>query len=134
MSTMQRIIVIMCFLAICLSISGCQPAWPSGAGYVTPPTRRPSKPYEIQTGSTNWEIYGVAGGSYDGHGEIEYKMGNSMAFAIGAVITNHSKSQTNLKMEDYNGDKCMIPYGMTVKIDEYGQYIPVRYNPDLPPP
>jgi hypothetical protein len=133
----KRLVNSTCILIVSLLISGCglgQPDWPSGTGYVTPATHRPSSPHEIQTDSV-WEIYTCLGkGFCTGNGPIEYKDGKSMAFAPGATITNRTKSQTELTLEDYNGDECIIPYGMTVKIDKYGQYVPVEYNPELSPP
>jgi hypothetical protein len=137
MNTYQRHMAIR-ILVLGLFISGCgagQPAWPSGTGYITPAARKPSAPYKIQTDKTNWEIYGGNSGSgYSGNGDVEYKDSKSLAFAVGAIITNRTTAHTSLTLKDFNGDKCVIPYGMTVRIDKYGQYVPVKYNPDLPPP
>ncbi len=132
-----------CLLVISLLISGCglgQSAWPSGTGYATPAAQRPASPYQILTQETDWEIYGGLNDEYIGNGQVEYgfdknRNGKYTSFAVapGAVVTNRTKSQTALTLTDYNGDECIIPYGMTVRIDEYGQYVPVKYDPKLSP-
>jgi hypothetical protein len=55
----------------------------------------------------------------------------------GAYITNASKNRSSITMSDFNGDECVIPYGMTVRVDEFGQFVPTkarqRRHADQPP-
>ena len=129
-------VIIFTALIVLIGVSCKGVDWPSGTGYVTPATNRPLSPYQIQTNSTNWEILGInENGDFIWQGIFEVYGNKSSRWAPGAVITNHNIGSRGvaLTLIDCNGDKCIIPYGMTVRINEYGQYVPVRYDPELPP-
>ena len=49
-------------------------------------------------------------------------------------MTNHTASEDALSLQDHNGDTCIVPYGLTVWVDEYGQFVPIQYDPAMPPP
>jgi hypothetical protein len=97
------------------------------------PTPKPSTPLNAYTFS-KWEIWGASSGVFEAHGEIEYYQSEFMGFAPGATITNRTREKIALDVPDYNGDVCRIPYGMTVTVDEYGQFQPYWYYPEMTPP
>jgi hypothetical protein len=69
-----------------------------------------------------------SGGQLITKGNIEFTSeGGAMAPMSrnpGAVLTNATKNKSAITIPDYNGDKCRIPYGMTVRVDEFGQFVP----------
>lgn len=107
--------------------------WPPQSGYITTPAHKPSSTISEYTAFTDWEIWGIIEGNIEANGEIEYYNSKSLAFAFGAKITNRNRLGTPVTIKDYNGDECVIPYGMTVKVDAYGQFQPYWYDPQLAP-
>jgi hypothetical protein len=108
--------------------------WPDGAGYKVPPTHKPSKMLTVFTYSTEWEIRSVVQGHVEAHGQIEYSKSVNLAFAPGAKITNRSRSNSSVAINDYNGDECILIYGLTVQVDSYGEFYPIWIDINLPLP
>lgn len=105
--------------------------WPSGTGYVSPPKNRPSSPHQVQETSTRAEIVEVGRVQLllGENSSVEYRDSRSLLIFPGAQISYLSESPPTLTLEDYNEDECILPYGITVKVDEYGQFIPISYTP-----
>ena len=47
--------------------------------------------------------------------------------AVWIVLCGIGKTIT---AKDYNGDSCVLPHGITVKVNKYGQFVPMAYNPN----
>jgi len=106
--------------------------WPPGSGYVNPPKNVPLSPHEVKkTTSTKAEIIAASNGRFllSEKSSVEYRESKSLFIFPGSKISNLCKSRQTLTLVDYNGDECILPYGLTVKVDEYGQFIPIKYDP-----
>jgi len=107
--------------------------WPRGTGYVRDPGSRPPFPVYASPGSTTTvaTITGATGPKLHVKGSVETVFdGNSFRSLLihpGATLTQGIKSKTKLNIIDFNGDECIVPYGMTVRVGRYGQFVPVRY-------
>ena len=105
--------------------------WPEGAGYLTPPNNRPALPHDVRT-KTKAEIIEVGANGLRLRGRVEYRESRGLIFYPGAEFTYLVESPPTLGLQDCNGDTCTLTYGLTVVIDEYGQFIPIRYEPESP--
>lgn len=107
--------------------------WPSGTGYITKATHRPSVPHAVRKTTTKMEIVAVA---TDGSGrfltsktsEVEIRDSQALLNYPGAQITYLAGG--TFTMPDYNGDEVVLSHGLTVIVDQYGQFVPVGYSPD----
>ncbi|MBN2579052.1 MAG: hypothetical protein JXB10_08685 [Pirellulales bacterium] len=107
-------------------------SWPEGTGYVSKPRKRPATPHDVKKTTTKAEIVGVDGENLrlGKNSNMEYRESESLLVFPGARITYLCKDPAKYTMEDYNGDSCVLPYGITVEVDDYGQFVPVGYHPE----
>jgi len=109
--------------------------WPDGAGYLAPPQMRPAQPHSVEPARTEYAIVGMLdGGMMECAGHVEVRAGEFLQVHPGCTITCLLRTPDTMKMSDYNGDECTLVYGLTVKVDDYGQFVPVRYDPEAKPP
>ena len=114
-----------------------KPRWIDGTGYVNGQERRPALPHRTESSKTRARITDGLGGTWsrtlnmgwDLTGHVELRDGGKFVYP-GAILTHALKTKPRLELGDYNGDRCVVPFGMTVKVDEYGQFAPIRYAPD----
>ena len=114
------------------------PLWPKATGYVSKPQRRPTSPHPKSTHTdskrTNAEVTEVREGQLIIKGKVEMVFDGGVARNMlrnpGAHITNALKNRSQITIPDFNGDDCVIPYGMTVRVDEFGQFVPIKYSPE----
>jgi hypothetical protein len=100
--------------------------WPPGSGYLVPPRNCPRSPHEVKRTSTKARIVGThPNGAARMKGDIEIIHGQFAICFPGAQITHDCASSPTLVLGDYNGDKCTLLYGMTVQVDQYGQFVPL---------
>lgn len=102
--------------------------WPDETGYIKKPSKRPFFPHNVKETTTRLKIIDSYMGKLRMQGKGEIKNGEMIIIFPGAEIKNDSGSK--VKLTDYNGDTCKIPYGMTVKIDKYGQFVPIKFEPN----
>jgi len=120
------------------STSNTQVRWPSGSGYLAEPTHRPSSPHKVKPSKVEAKITDVE--TRNGktialmEGSFEVRDGQMISVFPGSVITNVCQSPSKVDAADYNGDKCVLPYGITVVVDDYGQFVPVKYDPSVQGP
>jgi len=105
--------------------------WPEGTGYITAAKNRPASPHDVKKTTTVAQIeeVSIASGVLVLNGEVEYRESRQLFVFPGARIAYMCKEPDKYEMDDYNGDPCVLPYGITVRVDEYGQFIPIGYNP-----
>jgi hypothetical protein len=103
--------------------------WPEGTGYVEVQIGKPDKPYEVAPASTKCVILGRDGSGFRLAGDVEVRQGKSLFIHPGATITHGFKAEGRLTLLDYNADECVLPFGVTVKVDPLGQFVPMRYDP-----
>jgi hypothetical protein len=104
--------------------------WPSETGYLTKAQNRPSTPYdeksevvaEIKVKEDGRVMFSVGPGQ-----GIPIRNGKSLIVFPGATLSYMSESPSTVKLKDFNGDECVLPSGITVEVDEYGQFIPKKY-------
>jgi hypothetical protein len=84
----------------------------------------------VEKTSTNAQIVAVSGDQFSLGKDslLEIRESRSLLIFPGATITYSCKEPEKLEIKDYNGDKCLLPYGITVRVDEYGQFVPARYK------
>lgn len=129
----RRVLFSAFLIVMVILFAGCGESrieWPSATGYVYPPKSRPSSPHQVQETSTRAEIIDVGEGQFllGENSSVEYRESRPLLIFPGAQISYLSESPPTLTLEDYNGDECILPYGITVKVDEYGQFIPIKYT------
>lgn len=107
-----------------------QSAWPEGSGYLTPPRNRPAELLAVTPTYGEAIIAGVSDGGFQMQGKIEIVNNRMLVFHPGKTITHGCPGEPSLEVTDCNGDKCTLLYGMSVKIDEYGQFRFLKYDPD----
>jgi len=126
LKTAALLIISTIFLIGCSKIE-----WPSETGYLTRAKNRPSTPYddeksevvaEIKVKENGTVMFSVSPGQV-----IPIRNGNSLIVFPGATLSYISESPSTVKLRDYNGDECVLPSGITVEVDEYGQFIPKKY-------
>jgi hypothetical protein len=110
---------------------GCSSAeWPSETGYLTKAKNRPSTPYEeknrivaeIKVEQDGTVMFSVSPGQV-----IKIRNGQTLIVFPGAMLSYMGESPSTVKLKDFNGDECVLPSGITVTVDEYGQFVPVKY-------
>lgn len=101
------------------------PKWPDGAGYVSPAKNRPASPHHVRKCNTDAKIVAVNGGRFLLDGRVEYRESKSLLVFPGARIENLCKTPSPLALNDYNKDECLLPQGIIVTVDDYGQFVPV---------
>jgi hypothetical protein len=112
--------------------------WPSGSGYIQEPLHRPAEPYKIST-TTTATLCKATGDTWELKGRMEYILdantGESKPLVVypGAELIVECKDQPVIEIKDYNGDPCRLPYGTTVKVDTFGQFVPLRFSPPPTP-
>ena len=102
--------------------------WPSETGYVTEPKNRPSSPHDVRPTSTKLVISQVTGDTMRVTGKSEIRNNEELIVFPGARITNGRTDGKRVELEDYNGDWCVLPFGITVRVDKYEQFVPVKYD------
>ena len=131
-------LLVVVLLAGCKSEKGAvESDWPKGSGYLTPPQNKPSAPHKVEPISGSVKIIGGSNGKYFMQGTMQIRNDRVVTIYPGNTITHAYESKPSLEVSDYNGDKCVLLLGMTVKVDEYGQFVFVKHDPDeavVPPP
>ena len=105
-------------------------AWPTGAGYWRYAAHRPSSPHKVAQSHAKLRVMEIDRSGepvFSGHTEI--RDGEFIGIYPGVEIRNETRDHTEITLNDYNGDPCTVPYGMTVAVDEYGQFAPLRCEP-----
>jgi hypothetical protein len=118
-----------------LVASGCGRSgveWPAGTGYVSPPQNRPASAHEVEQTTSVLEFAGFILGDPAFTGDVLSPEGKSILVFPGAQISHHVAQYATVELKDYNGDVCIVPLGMTVRVDEYGQFVPLKYEPMEP--
>ena len=107
-------------------------SWPSGTGYLSEPQSRPESPHSVDNTSTKAEIVEVGGGQFllGENTRMEYRESRPLLVFPGATITYLCKDPKTYEMKDYNGDPCTLVYGITVRVDSYGQFVAIDYKPE----
>lgn len=106
--------------------------WPSGSGYRKKPARRPVLPHKVTISTTVATIVGLSDEGLELKGSVDAKIdavtGTQQLLVIhpGSVLTVQCKDSPSVEVKDYNGDVCSIPNGTSVRVDEYGQFVPVQ--------
>jgi len=103
--------------------------WLPGTGYVSKPAHRPLQPHKVKPTTTDAVIKEGLGDQFLMEGRVEIRDNKMLVVYPGAKLTHAWKERPNLEMADYNGDKCILPLGTTVRVDEYGQFVPVKHVP-----
>jgi len=105
-------------------------AWPLETGYITSIDYSERTPID-KTTTTNWQIIDMnpVDGRMITEGKIEIIDSRSMQVNSGAIITNLRLGRASIVLEDYFGDTCRIPYGMSVEVNDLGLFSPISYNP-----
>lgn len=112
---------------IALGMSSCGKviSWPKGSGYVTTPTHRPDGPHKTKS-ETDITVTGADGDNISiapgGQGQVPMN-------GPGAKWTIACGSGKSITVRDYNRDECVLPNGITVRVDKYGQFTPIAYAP-----
>ena len=104
--------------------------WPKDTGYVRVPIGKPEQPHKLEPTSTRCVILGRDGSGFRMGGKVEVREGETLFIHPGAVITHGLKAEAKLTLQDYNADECVLPYGITVRVDAFGQFVPFRYDPN----
>ena len=106
--------------------------WPEGAGYLSETPTRPSLRHDMKKTSSVAEIIAVDGRQFlfGNSSQIEYRESKSLFVFPGSQITYYADDSPKLILEDYNGDRCALIYGLTVAVDEFGQFVPLKYDPE----
>jgi len=118
-------LAVLCGLIV--GTSGCGKktiAWPTGAGYVKPAASRPDKPHTT-TSETKATITGAEGDQLAIAPGSQCQMPVNGPGAQWVVLCGKGKSIT---VKDYNKDECVLPHGITVRVDTYGQFVPTGYD------
>ena len=121
-------------LLLMIVIQSCSKVeWPPESGYIIEPKYRPSKAYEGE------KLTHVAELKVNKEGQVQFsfppgqliQFSNSRPVVIypGAKIKYLEESPAKVHLHDYNGDECVLPSGITVEVDEFGQFIPIKYKP-----
>ena len=106
--------------------------WPADTGYLNEPENRPSKPHDVEAADGTVTIKeDMGGGMLSVEGKVRMRNGRMTVAFPGTTIVQASSSKDSITLEDFNGDKCVVPFGMTVKVDSYGQFTPLDYSPDM---
>jgi hypothetical protein len=105
-------------------------AWPEGSGYLSEAKNRPSSPPRVES-STKAQIIAVGEGRIRLGPNSKLALINSrpLLFAPGAEVSYLSTSPDKFEFKDYNGDACLLPAGITIWVNEYGQFVPISYRP-----
>jgi WD40 repeat protein len=103
--------------------------WPPGTGYISAARNLPSLPHDVEPCYTSVTVLEAVGTQLTTDGTVEYRKSRPLLIFPGSRITNLDTSRPTLVLPDYNGDECELPLGMTVVVDEYGQFVPVQYQP-----
>ena len=123
-------ILMLVFLVLIITSCGQKVIpWPKKSGYVVEATHRPSSPHKVEKCATNVYIEDEKNGEFLMGGEMAFGAGGQLFIHPGAIIKNSVKSQKPITLTDYNGDNCVLPYGITVCVNEYGQFDPIEYKP-----
>ena len=119
-------------LLLVLSVMGCgKQQWPAGTGYLNEGENRPSKPHDVEpTDETVTIREDLGAGMLEVDGTVPIHDGKATLAFPGTTIVQANRSKENMTLQDFNGDPCVIPYGMTVTVDSYGQVTPVHYSPE----
>jgi hypothetical protein len=130
-SKTMRVLFVMLLILI---FQGCSKIeWPPETGYATEPKHRPSKAYEGKKATHVAEVKVSKDGEVNfmiPAGQIiEIRNGRTVVIFPGATIKYSEESPAKVHLHDYNGDECILPSGITVEVDEYGQFIPKKYEP-----
>lgn len=106
--------------------------WPHGTGYFSGTSHRPSTPHDVQPCGTKAEIETVTGDSwlFGERSQVEFRESRMLVIHPGAEITYLCREPEKLTLTDMNGDECTVSYGLTVKMNMYGEFIPIRFLPD----
>jgi len=97
--------------------------WPPDTGYVTPPEHKPESPHKVKPARTKADILAVNGSQFLLNGPVEYRESKSLLVFPGARIRYMCKSPVKFTLADYNGDNCVLTQGLTVRVDQYGQFV-----------
>ena len=106
-------------------------SWPAGTGYVSEAKNRPSSPYRFKT-STKAQIIAVGEKRIrlGPESRLELKESRTLLFAPGAEVSYVCTSPDKFEFKDYNRDACLLATGITIWVNEYGEFVPIRYRPE----
>lgn len=107
--------------------------WPPTTGYLDPPAGRPQRPPEVVATSSRFDIVDITDDGFVMGGRWEVVDGKLLCIYPGATITYLARSPRRYECYDYNSDKCWLKVGLTVQVDDYGQFVPVAYDPQAEP-
>ena len=109
--------------------------WPPGTGYTTR-VFRPDAEHAIRP-TRSMVVIDVAGNEtgYRMNGDLEEREAyrEPLTAFPGATITHAAQANRRITLRDYNENDCALAYGITVKVDEYGEFVPIRYRPQCTP-
>lgn len=113
------------------------PGWPLGTGYggyIRRLKNRPRRPYDISEVQAHAYIVGKDGNQLRYTTDVLRVIEGRQRFRFpGATVTYACKNPEKAKISDFNGDGCVLRYGMTVKVDPYGQFVLISDDPaDIP--
>ena len=131
--TLKKMGVLFALLLMIVIQSCSKVEWPPESGYIIEPKHRPLKAYEGE------KLTHVAELKVNKEGEIIFsfppgqliEISNNRPIVIypGAKIKYLEELPAKVHLQDYNGDECVLPSGITVEVDEFGQFIPIKYKP-----
>ena len=128
------LLIQICSIMLFLSCKQSRQEWPINTGYMSYPKNRPSSPHKVKETLTKVEIIAVSNGQFlfSENSEFEYRESEALFIFPGALLTYLAETPRTLEINDYNGDECLLPRGITVKVDKYGHFVPIKYNPPRP--
>ncbi len=105
--------------------------WPEGTGYLSGQNNRPSSAHNIRS-STKAQIVAVGEGRIrlGPDSKLELKDSRPLLFAPGAEVSYLAGSPEKFEFKDFNGDSCVLVTGLTVRVSDYGQMVPIRFRPE----
>jgi len=105
--------------------------WPEGSGYLSEAKNRPSSPPRVKS-STKAQIIAVINGRLllGADSKLAFRNSQPLLFAPGAEVSYLSTSPAKFEIKDYNGDPCVLVSGITIWVNEYGEFVPISYRPE----
>jgi len=95
-------------------------AWAPGTGYESGYPHCPRYPHEVISTYTKCFITDFKEGKIVTIGDIETRDSGQMIVFPGAIISNAYQGAESIRLKDYNGDFCIIPYGAILEVTGYG--------------
>ena len=96
--------------------------WTPGTGYETQQKHAPMQAYRFTPSYTECFITDFNSGKITAIGDVEMRDGKELIVFPGAKFTNMYEGEETIKIKDYNGDVCIIPYGAKVEVTLHGVF------------